>query len=265
MTGGSATWRERERKRKAHEQALDAYASCARSLMRILDMHKEAVDAWSSQVETANDKSACESATKALMGITCRKAMAETLLAKCCFDGGRRLDMGPGTWRDEIAAWAEGMASLASLSAARGAAEGALSSTATNVPVLVEIAISDASVELAANVTAAERAATGTVLDARPVDELATVLARLAKQLAQLMWAEAAGEWAAENVTALAAGAAVRASALRMGAAGVWAKASAEWSDVRDRAAADGDDGVANLTAELAKSAKGNETRLRHA
>ena len=265
-------------------RARDAYEATARLLVRIHDMYKEAVDEWSRQVETAKNKSAYEVAAAALTSCTMRKAMVADFPAPHCLDGEGRLDMAPGTWRDETAAWAEGMASLESLTAARGSAAGALSSTKTNVPVFVEIGISDAWIEFAASVLATKRTAAGTALDAKPVDDLAALAARLADQSARAMWAEEghdgrsddlsdralasrraaeAGEQAAENVRMLAEGAADRAAVMRMAAAAVWANAAATWSKAHDRAVAEGDATITGLLEAQAKSAEGHAARLR--
>ena len=270
--------------RLAHERALDAYAATGRLLARILDISKEAVDAWSHQVEAARDKNAHEVAARALTSCTMHKAMAEKFIEMCCLDVGGRLVVVPGTWRDETAAFAEGMAPLASLTAARGSTGGALSSTKTNVPVFVEIGVSNAWAEFAESVSAAHRAAAGTTLDARPADELGALAARLAEESARTMWEEEghggrcsgpndaalasrraaeAGEKAAESVKKLAAGAAGRAAAMRMDAAGVWDNAAATWSKARDRAVAEGNDAVVGLVAAQAKSAEEHAARLR--
>ena len=281
MPGGPSVLHERDRE----EHAKDAYAATARLLMHILDLSREAVDVWSSRVEAAGDKAAYEVAAKGLTSSIVRKAMAANLLAACCIDSKGRFDMAPGTWREVIAAWAEGMASLAGLAAARGWAEGSPSSEATNAPVLTEIAISDSWIRFAANVVSTEKSAAGTVLGAMPVDEMAAMAARMAEIRERQRWAEVeqgggcggpigaamasrmraakVGRQAADDVGRLAEGAAKQAAAARMGAASVWAKTSAIWSEVHDRAVKSGDDAAADLVAAWIRSADGNAERLR--
>lgn len=196
-----------------------------------------------------------------------RRGAAEKLLKGCCRDGDGRVDVVPGTWSGEIAAGAEGMASLAGRAAARWSARGAPLSAPAESPVLAELAVSEAWLSFADYVAIAERAAEGTRLGARPVDELAAAAAQKAEHDARAEGAdaEAAGRLAAAAVRGHAAREAAESAAILRGAVDAWTEASAEWSRARDLAVGEGDQEVARMAAEQAGSAGEHAARLRAA
>ena len=206
-----------------------------------------------------------------------RKACAEDLLQSCCLDGAGRLDVVPGVWRDDIAAGAEGMAALAALAAALLAVSGAPSSIPTARAVLAELSASDGWAEFAARVAAAERAADGTVLGARPVEGQAAAAARFVGRSMSMLSVEAehagGGGGAAAPAGARGMGAdggwtaeaGGRAAAMRREAANVWAEASTAWSKARDLAAGEDDSASVHLATVQARLADESEARLRPA
>ena len=252
----SSARRGRRRNRSAHDLAFDAYEEAAKSLMRLVELAGAAVAAYSSLKEPAiDDDGGWRGAAAAGMAADSaeRKAAAEDMLQSCCLDGAGRLDVVPGVWRDDIAAGAEGMAALAGMAAAVLAVNGAPSSISTARAVLAELSTSDGWAEFAASVAAAERAAAGTVLGARPVEGQAAAAARFVGRSAAalLLEAEHAGGGGA--------------AAMRSEAANVWAEASAAWSKARDLAAGEDDSASVHLASVQARLADENEARLRAA
>ena len=244
--------------------------------MRLVELSAAAVAACSGGLTgpAIGGGSGRGAAAELMAGSAERKADAEDLLRSCCLDGAGRIDVVPGVWRDDIAAGAEGMASLANRAAAVWAANGALSSASTARVVLAELSASEGWLEFAARVAAAERAAAGTVLGARPVEEQAAAAARLVERsvpaLSLKADGHAGGGAAAAGATGTGAngGRAVvpwRAAAVRREAANVWAAASAAWLEARDLAAGEGDAAVVNLALGHARMAGENASRLRAA
>ena len=243
--------------------------------MRLVELSAAAVAACSGGLTgpAIGGGSGRGAAAELMAGSAERKADAEDLLRSCCLDGAGRIDVVPGVWRDDIAAGAEGMASLANRAAAAWAANGALSSASTARVVLAELSASEGWLEFAARVAAAERAAAGTVLGARPVEEQAAAAARLVERSVpalSLRDRHAGGGAAAAGATGTGAngGRAVvpgRAAAVRREAANVWAAASAAWLEARDLAAGEGDAAVVNLALGHARMADENASRLRAA
>ena len=251
----SSARRGRRRNRSAHDLALDAYEEAAKSLMRLVELAGAAVAAYSSLREPAIDDGGWRGATAAGMAADSaeRKAAAEDMLQSCCLDGAGRLDVVPGVWRDDIAAGAEGMAALDGMAAAVLAVNDAPSSISTARAVLAELSTSDGWAEFAARVAAAERAASGTVLGARPVEGQAAASARFVGRSAAALLLEA------EHVGGGGA------AAMRGEAANVWAEASAAWSKARDLAAGEDDSASVHLASVQARLADENEARLRAA
>ena len=268
-----------------HSKAADAYAAAARSLSRLVERSAVAVDAWSTLARTA-DAGVRKAAAAASESSAERKGAAENLLNRCCLDDAGRVDIVPGTWTGEIAAGAEGMASLSSRAAGRWSARGALLTAPTELPVLAEMSVSEAWLRFAADVGAAELAAAGTALGPRPVDELAAAAARRSERLARArvplsfgadgagggyggeladVVAATAGRRAAADVRDHAAREAAESKAILRGAVDMWTEASAEWSRARDLAVGEGNKEVASMAAEQARSAGEHAARLRAA
>ena len=266
----SSAHRGRRRKRSVHDLALTAYEEAAKSLMRVVEASEAAATAYSSLAGPAFDDGRRKMAAGMAADGAERKACAEDLLQSCCLDGAGRLDVVPGVWRDDIAAGAEGMAALAALAAALLAVNGAPSSISTARAVLAELSASDGWAEFAARVAAAERAADGTVLGARPVEGQAAVAARFVGRSMSMLLLEAkhagGGGGAAAGAAAGAGGTGAnggRAAAMRREAANVWAEASTAWSKARDLAAGEDDSASVHLASVQARLADESEARLR--
>lgn len=239
--------------------------------------------------EPAIDKAGREAAAKMSAGSADRRDAAENLLRMCRLDRAGYTEMLPGVWRGEVAAGAVGIASLANMAAARWSASGALSNTSAAHVVLAEISASDAWMDFAARVYAAERAAAGTALRPRTAEERAEAAARNAElsvptlplgesegggggaaagamgamgQGAAGGRAAEEGERAAEEVRRIAAGADARTAAMRREAASVWAEASELWSRVREEAARVDYAAAVDLATVQARAARENAARL---
>lgn len=272
--------------------AVYAYAAAAKSLSSLVERSEVAVDAWSTLAKSTFDTGLRKAAATASKSSAERKGAAETLLEGCRLDGDGLYEVVPGMWTGEIAAGAEGMAAIASRSAALWSARGALLSASTEPPVLAELSVSKAWQRFAKKVAAAERAAEGTELAARPVDELAAEAARRAERLARArgpfsvgevgaatgvdghgggtggladVVAATAGMRAAADARDRAAREAAESKALLRDAVDAWMEASAEWARARDRAAGEGDKEVARMADEQAAYADKNAARLRTA
>lgn len=295
MAGGPQARPDSSSRRKSmadYNAAMYAYAAAVKSLSRLVERSEVAVDAWSTLTKSTFDTGLRKAANAASESIAERKGACETLLEGCRLDGDGLYEVFPGMWTGEIAAGAEGMAALASRAAARWSARGALLSASTEPPVLAEMSASKAWRGFAKKVAAAERAAEGTELEARPVDELAAVAARGAERLARArgpfsveevdaaagvdghgggtggladVVAATAGRRAAADARDRAAREAAESKALLRDAVDVWMEASAEWARARDRAAGEGDKEVASMADEQAAYAGKNAARLRTA
>ena len=278
MVGRPSTRRGRRREKSAIEQAQDAYEDAAKSLMSLVEASGAAAAAYSRLAGPAIGGDLRKAAAKMSTGCAWRKAAAEDLLRSCCLDGAGQIDVVPGVWRDDIAAGAEGMASLSNRAAAMCAANGALSSTSTASAVFAEVLASDGWMAFAARVAAAERAAAGTVLGARPAEGQAAAAARLVERSMPALRLEeehAEGGGAAEvaAVGAMGAGENVgqaeeaggRAAAMRREAANMWAEASALWSKAYDLAKGKDDMVMSMLALSHARMADENASRLRAA
>ena len=274
MADAEAARLESNCKRAANNTAAAAYAAAAGSLSRLVERSGVAVDAWSTLARTAAGADVRKAAGAASESSAERRGAAENLRNGCCLDGEGRVDVVPGTWTGEIAAGAEGMASLSSRAAGRWSARGALLTEATELPVLAEMSVSEAWLEFADYVGMAESAARGTELDKRPVDELADAAARRAEHEARAKGvgnggaaeeAEAAGKRAAEEVREHAAREAAESREILRETVDVWTEASAEWSRARDLAVGEGDEAVARMADGHARSAAEHAARLRAA
>lgn len=238
--------------------------------------------------ELAIGEAGREAAAKMSAGSADRRNAAENLLKMCRLDRAGRIEMLPGVWRSEVAAGAVGIASLANMAAARWSANGALSNTSAAHVVLAEISASDAWMDFAARVYAAERAAAGTALRPRTAEERAEAAARNAEwsvptlpleesdggggEAAGAMGAMGSGaaggraaeegERAAEEVRRIAAGADARTAAMRREAASVWAEASELWSRVREKAAREDYAAAVDLATAQARATRENAARL---
>lgn len=281
--------RRQRRKRSAHDRAVARHSAAAKSLIRLVRMARTAASMWSHMDELAIDEAGREAAVKMSTGSADRREMAEGLLKACCLDVTGSYEMVPGVWRDDIAAGAEGMAALDNMAAARWCANGGMASASTASVVFAELSASGAWMDFAAKVAAAERAALGTALDARPVAERAAAAARHAERSVPTLpreesvgggaaaavgamgtgassgQAAEAGRRAAAAVRDLSVGAVERAAMARRDAAGVWAESSALWSRVRRDAAREGDAAAEALASVQARTAKEHATRLRAA
>lgn len=281
----------RRRKRSPYERAVVKYTVAAKSLIRLAKSARTAVSEWSRMADTAADETGRKAAAKMLAGSVARRNAARDLLRICCLDGEGHFGMVPGVWGADIAAGAEGMASLANRDAAMWSADGAPSSAAVAASraVLAELSASNAWVDFAARVDAAERAAVGTALEARPVEERAAAAARLAERSVPTLPREgreggggagpatgamgsgmvrgraavAAGKRAAAEVRRFAAGSDERLAEMRRGAASMWEAASALWSKVHEKAAREGDPTVVRMATVWAKKTEENAARLR--
>lgn len=217
-----------------------------------------------------------------------RREAAENLLKMCRLDRAGRVEMLPGVWRSEVAAGAVGMAALANMAAARWSASGALSNTPAAHVVLAELSASDAWLDFAARVYAAERAAAGTALEAGTADERAEAAARNAELSVPTLPLEESeggggagagatgamgpgasggraaeeGKRAAEEVRRIAAGADARTAATWREAASVWAEASELWTRVLEEATKEDYASAAALATVQAKTTRENAARL---
>ena len=271
------------------------YTVAAKSLIRLAKSAGTAVSEWSRMADTAADETGRVAAAKMLAVSVARRNAARDLQGICCLDGEGRFGMVPGVWGADIAAGAEGMASLANRDAAMWSAGGAPSSAAVAAAraVPAELSASNAWMDFAARVDAAERAAVGTALEARPVAERAAAAARLAERsvptpprdgydgggggpegeavgamgsdVASRRDAVAAGELAAAKVRRFAAGTDERLAVMRSEAASIWAEASALWSGVREKAAREGVPTAVRMATVWEKKTEENAARLRAA
>lgn len=288
MPGRPSARRERRQNWQAYGRAAAKYTAAAKSLIRLAESARGAASAWYGMDEPAIGGAAREAAAKMSAGSADRRDAAENLLKMCRLDRAGRTEMLPGVWRSEVAAGAVGMAALANMAAARWSASGALSSTPAAHVVLAEMSASDAWMDFAARVYAAERAAVGTALEARPAEERAAEAARNAERSVPTLPLEESeggggaavgatgamgsgasggraaeeGERAAEEVRRIAAGADARTAATWREAASVWAEASELWARVREEAAREGDMSAVALAAVQAKTTRENAARL---
>ena len=292
MPGRPAARRRRRQDWSAHNKAVGKYEDAARSLARLVESAGSAASEWSRMVEATVDKTGREAAAKMAAGGAERSKAAEDLLRVCCLDGAGRFETVPGVWRSEIAAWAVGMASLANRAAAAWSVSSALSSMPAAHVVLAEMSASDAWLDFAARVLAAERAAAGTALETGPVEVRAAAAARHAERSVPTLPQEERegdggdggaavgamgalgpgtsggrgaeeGERAAEEVRRIAAGTGARMAAMRREAASVWEEASALWSRAHEAAAGRGDASAVSMAAVQANAARENAARLR--
>ena len=241
-SAGRRSGRRRRRERSPHDRAVAKYTVAAKSLNRLVKSAGTAATEWSRTVDLAIDEIGRDAAARMLASSVDRKDAAEDLLRICCPDGEGRLEMVPGIWRADIAVVAEGMASLANRAAALWSANGAMTNTATARVVLAELSASDAWMDFAARVEAAERAAAGTALEASPAAERSAAAARR-----------------------IAAGSGEKMAAMRREAAAVWEEASALWLRVREEASRESDAATVRMATVKAKATDEHAARLRAA